>query len=283
MFRLKLQLSPMPELRDKDGTMISLYRSRIIVLGKSIKVRMLDLDKPYYHNGSSGRIRVVLGPSPDQYTKPIAKNYLLNVTLSDNDKEIFSGSRLIPELSDQTGLIMESFEFNSSEESGDLKICAEVHSSENELYEKYCYAILASQVTRKPEIIETNWSYDSGRKEILVKMCAKDRYGGLVNGSAAALISSKGTGNLIAARDNISITPCADINLPLEPGNYSLTVNNLETNRQWTYDVSAIDAVEEADANYLKVIAVLMALLLAAAIAVHVKKTKYGHKNEGAH
>ena len=274
------------EVRDLEGRTISLYRSRIVVHGKTAKIRMLDIDKPYYHQGLDGRIRVVLGPSPDQDNKSVSVNSTLKVYLGDGNGEIFSSSRVIPEISIQGGLLSETFNFNSTMETRDLTICAEIYSDKNELYEKYCYEIPESAVSKKARDIESEWNYDSAVKELNVHLCSKDQYGGSVNGAAAILISSKETGIIITSKDNISLIPCADINFPINHGNYTLTVNNIETNRQWTYDVEALgencnQGICEGDyGNYLKALSVLMALLLLAAVVIYVKKIKYGHKDE---
>jgi hypothetical protein len=135
------------ELKDSFGRIVSLYRSRVVVMGESARIRKMAVDKSYYGAGDLGRVMVLVGPSPDSYTNPVTLNATVSVFINSGGETLFTGSSVVPELSGLSypGFVFESFNFTSSRELRVFEVCSQVVSSSGLLFDRYCYLVDSSK------------------------------------------------------------------------------------------------------------------------------------------
>jgi len=233
------------ELLD-NGRYLSLYRSRIVVLGETAKIRKAVTDKPSYDVGDKGRIFVLIGASPDHYTQPVTYNSTVSVYITDLEKnrEVYRGTSFIPVLSlyENSGLIPKVFEFNSTERLRNFSVCSEVSSNSGMLYDKYCFIIDSSKIKPADGPVRTpnvSWTYVPEKNTLRITLCSPDAIE--MKAGAFLLFPDK---SMAAFADGLVLAPCAVTDLPAGYGKYALVVNDLETNKQNIYDVDILAGSE---------------------------------------
>jgi len=95
------------ELREENGRMVSLYRSRIVVSGEAARIRKAASDRIYYNAGDSGKVYAPDRTFPGS-GQPIRyiKNAEVSVSVrSKSGEEIYSKSSVLPELSVERGFV----------------------------------------------------------------------------------------------------------------------------------------------------------------------------------
>jgi LPXTG-motif cell wall-anchored protein len=217
--------------------LLSLYRSRIIVMGETAKIRKLTISNSSYSAGDIGKALVLVGASPDHYTKPSMENITVLLSIKDleKNKEVYTGTSLITVLNIDLneGLEPLEFEFKNNVALNNFSVCAAV-SSQDQQYDRYCFIIDTSKI--KPKIdargaLNSSWAYDSSTGTLQVNICSTVPG----NRSAAAILMSEGT--VVASADNIVLAPCGQADLSTGIGKYSLVINDLYSNQQYFSEV----------------------------------------------
>jgi len=141
------------EILDGDR-LVSLYRSRLIIMGKAARVRKLYTDKYYYPANSTAILTTLVGGSPDHWSNPIVKNVELETKISDLiGGENYSRKVWIGELSPKNFYVAKNLTFNIKNKLSDFKVCAKLFSGEI-IYDNYCYVVNSSLFeTNKHKII----------------------------------------------------------------------------------------------------------------------------------
>ena len=232
-YAIRLELS-------ENGRTVSIYRSRIVVLGPTAKIRKMALDKLYLQKGDSEKIMLLVGPSPDGYTD--VRNANASISISVEGTQVYSDSKLIPLLSATNVtaiLVPEIFEFTSPQELKTYVLCSRIESDKGELYDSYCITIDPSKIMPTETVINVSWDYDYAGSVLNVSLCARDASGLAANSKEAVLLLNK-SGSIEAVKDDVMLTPCSDIALNADIGEHTLLVNDLNTNRQTGTDIIII-------------------------------------------
>lgn len=235
------------ELKDKDGNTVSLYRSRLIVLGKTAKIRKIAIDKPYYKSGDNGHIDVLVFGSPDHYTKPVVHNAELTVSLKnlDTGKKIFEDSAIAPELSDN--LFYRRFSFSADEELKQFEVCAKIESKDNEPYDNYCFTVYSENFISGKHEITFEEKYNINAQKIIETICVFDISGLSANTRAEILFMPQDMSSILDKR-TVEIDGCTTLyyNADIEK-TYSLILTDFQEKKQHrhTIVVPELDIVEE--------------------------------------
>ncbi len=236
------------ELADAGGRMVSLYRSRIVVMGATLKIRKLALDKAYAKEGGNATIMILVGASPDHYTMPVVKNASLSVSVYglDGGDAIYSGSSIVPEISMRTqGFVSKAFFFNVPREMKGFKVCSKVESNAGELYDSFCYSIDSASFGMTENVIKTSWESDAASGLLKVGMCSED-VSGIASKTSSAVIILDGNGNVAGSEENVALDPCGSASFNLGPGSYVLLVNDLGSGAQMRYDGVVVSSAGSA-------------------------------------
>jgi hypothetical protein len=140
--------------------LVSLYRSRMVVMGATARVRQLYTDKHFYSDEDLN-VTVLVGGSPDHYTYPTINNANLEVTIKSlNDGEIYSDSVVIPELSKDNFFVKKSFILGVKGEMSKFEVCAKLTSSDLVVYDNYCYVVDSTRFDQSNKhLLELNEEY----------------------------------------------------------------------------------------------------------------------------
>lgn len=273
------------ELLNNQNELVSLYRSRLIVEGISSRIRKLYTDKYYYEN-SPAKVFVLLSGSPDHYTRPLAKNLDLEVTLTNNKNgETLSKNFKIKELK-TGGFIREEADFYIKGKLNNFEVCANL-SSLGKMYDSYCYKTLSSNfVSKKHSITLIQKFFDNSTYKGV--LCVKDNYTG--NGVETSLSILERTNGIplsvINGKVNSGNDFCLPINLKIKnKSNYSLDVNDLSTNQEKVFYINKMNKKNPQNTSNVKnssksskiseiVIGVLIILLVLFGIILIIKFIK---------
>jgi len=227
------------ELREENGRMVSLYRSRIVVSGEAARIRKAASDRIYYNAGDSGKVMLLIGPSPDQVTHPVIKNAEVSVSVrSKSGEEIYSKSSVLSELSVERGFVPVLFNYTVPAALRDYTVCSRVVSSGGSLFDEYCFYVDSGGVN--PEmLVNLSVAYDFPRSLFEIGLCVIDPAGLRSEANVSTVLMRSSDSNVIDYADGISLSPCRVIELKAPQGEYSLVINEKGTNRQFTYQIEA--------------------------------------------
>ena len=224
------------ELSDSGRTM-SLYRSRIVVTGETAKIRKAAVDKDSYSAGEYGKVFLLIGASPDHYTRPVLNDSLVTVYIRDAETgaEVYRRAETVAVLSADMNDGMHSmiFPFKSGGVLRNFEVCSEIASKAGVLYDKYCFTLDSLRFPHPQRTqLNVSWVYDASAKSLLATICSP----GPSEGKAAAILFSSDQ-NVVASADGLVLSLCAQAFLPAGPGDYVLAVNDLENYKQAQYPV----------------------------------------------
>jgi len=197
------------ELKDSDG-LVSLYRSRVVVLGKMAKIRKLYTDN-YYYNNESMKVNVLVAGSPDHYTNPIVEDIFLKVAVSDLVKDVVVGvkTKVIGDLDSENLFAKADFEFDVVGKLYEFLTCAEL-------------------------LVEFNESFDDEGSS--GSICV---YNGITGEAVdSELFVSVKQGALIVVQERRVVDNCFDLVFDMEKGkNYDILVQDMRTNQDFYFDM----------------------------------------------
>lgn len=258
----------------KNGNILSLYRSRIVVMGESAKIRKIYPDKIVYGN-ENAKVSVLVGPSPDHYNKPTTKNVKLTVKLTNSDGKSYEKSQTISEIA-STDLLMKDFSF-SVKELRDYEICGKIESSTGELYDSECYNVIASKFSSSQHLIELEQNFQENRFN--GKICIKDSLTKeAVNTKISIMVMENSSVMFIEERE---VQACSDLSFQITPGvNYLLKVYDQGTDQEYNFNIykeaekETIGKITEIKWYYWVIVIIVLILVLIIIIKA-VKKRKY--------
>ncbi len=226
------------ELKNLEGNTLSLYRSRIIVKGKTAKIRKLAVSKPFFKEDETGKIYLLIGASPDHYTKPVVKNVKCSVKLTDllSKKIIFESEKIIPKLSYEENLILEpiTFEFTTEHELKKFEICSTLKSEGGKIYDEYCYTIDSNKFVFGKKFT-LNYTYEN--QVLNAKICSIDNSGMYVPSEVKVILLN--TEDKTTQEKGGKINDCSNFEfIDVEKGVYELIVNDIESKKQFTFTVN---------------------------------------------
>jgi hypothetical protein len=237
------------ELKNLEGNTLSLYRSRIIVKGKTAKIRKLAVSKPFFKSGETGKVYVLVGTSPDHYTKPVIQNVKSEVILKDlnSGETVFESSKIIPKLSASENIILKAvqFEFTTQGDLRKFEVCSRVKSSENKIYDEYCYIVNSNNF-----VFGKNFtlSYTYVNQTLDTKICVADNSGMPVTADVELLLLRRDEDSL--KEKTLKIEGCSNTKFSsVKNGVYDLLINDME-GRQFKFFLNLTQDVVERSESY---------------------------------
>jgi len=223
------------ELKDQNQRTLSLYRSRTVVEGPTGRIRRMDSDKSYLKANESGRMRVIISAAGDGSS--LKKATLKAWVLDDSGKRAFIWNTSLPEMSmENNGLLETYIDYFSPNDMDAMTLCASIESAAGEKYDDYCYK-MDSQDMPSETVVSANWIYDRENSSLEVRLCASDALGRPVRSSVSLVIMGS-EGRVYYRSESMVLDPCMHAVSPLDRGNYTLVVGELESGRQQTYEIS---------------------------------------------
>lgn len=225
------------ELKDKDGKLVSLYKSRIVTLGETVKIKKLSVNDVDFDVGAKGWISTLITGSmfPTQATVSNAK---LTVSLTDlnTDKEVYKESVVVPEVKTDDR-IANKFTFSTTEILNKFKVCAETSAQGGEIYDKYCYNVNFQDFPVGEHQFTVDKSYNSKTKELSLNLCALDEYKELTSANVEIEFFVPEPFTLIKEQ-NLSIVGCEELKLTVEEGIYKLVVRDLDLKEHFEFPLN---------------------------------------------
>ncbi len=159
------------ELKDSEKTE-SLYRSRIVVVGTTSKVRKISASDFEFNANENAKIRVMLGPSPDHYNNPAFTGFELKLSVKDlqDNSTIFLGSEQIAEVKENYP--EKEFSFAVQKATGHFQACAWTEKN-GTVFDKECLEFDASKFSKpeKEPQIKVSWNYDYAEETLAIEFC----------------------------------------------------------------------------------------------------------------
>lgn len=239
-----------------DGNkLLSLYKSRIVVMGESAKIRKLYSDKVVY-DSEKARVTVLVGSSPDHYTNPTTKNILLDVKLTNNDGKTYEKSESIAQLAaGEYSLKTLSFDVSNLR---DYEICATINSGD-EVYDSECYKVLAEKFHSNSNIIELQQSIKNGKFE--GNLCVKDSVTLLPSKADVSVMATKNSEPIIL--EDRTINNCSSISFDFDQtAKYELRVFDKQAGKEKVFNISADSERSISKSTYLYIILIVLILIL---------------------
>ena len=281
------------EVKDKNGETKSLYRSRLIVTGKTAKIRKLWIGKRYYNAGETVEINTMLFGSPDHYTYPVVNNANLLMSLKDldNGKTVFQNTEVIPELSTDAGLVSRKFEFVSKSALSRFEVCAEITSENNGIYDRHCIEIDSAKFSsnvRKYSLNEKK--FDAQTMKFSANLCAADGSDMPVYANIEIDITDLNNRNSVMSA-KLNIDECSPLEFAFKSQtDYRMLINDEDVNRQYRFEFTSPkteksepqgkeDDEKDEDKNYL-IIAAIAIVLIAVILAYAYSRIKSGENIE---
>jgi len=263
------------ELKDSVG-LVSLYRSRVVVLGVMANVRKLSTDK-YYYNDEEMAINVLVGGSPDHYTFPVTENIFLKVTVTDliEDEVVGMKTKQIGDLDVNNFFALEEFKIDVSGKLYNFETCAELTNSEmNELYEKYCYITDASNFPSLIHEVKLEGSFIED--EFNGTVCVYEGItGDPVDSELFVLVNQ---GSLAVVQERQVADNCLGLEFDSNPGKeYNILVQDMETNQDFNFEVQSDKIIFGISSNvwlYIILIGILIIVVILVIIVLSYKKRR---------
>ena len=218
----------------ESGRLVSLYRSRLVVMGKTARVRQLYTDKHYYSNEDLN-ITVLVGGSPDHFTNPTVKDVTLEASVKNlGDGKVYSKSVLISELSKDNFFVKKSFNLGIDGEMSKFEVCAKLTSSSLMVYDNYCYIVDSSLFESNKHNLLLNEEYADGG--FVGQIEVKDFYTKLlVKTDLFVVVKEEGNYLLSKTYDNVST---AEISFGISAGkDYTVLVQDKRTLQEVSFEV----------------------------------------------
>ncbi|MEM5874628.1 MAG: hypothetical protein QW641_01715 [Candidatus Aenigmatarchaeota archaeon] len=148
---------------DEAGNIYSIYRSRVVVLGETAKIRKILIDKLPLVKNDEFSIFVKIGTSPDHYTKPVITNINVKISLLDEKRNIIKEwKKVIEKLSSNDNILYNIIEIKDKIDKNINKfyVCADIG------YENYCLFYDFSQYENDYLIQLVDWN----KEEVVLKI-----------------------------------------------------------------------------------------------------------------
>lgn len=216
-----------------DGELHSMYRNRLIVEGKTARIRRMAVSKPYYASGDTLAVNLVTGTAPDHYTDPVMRDMDVTMTVEnlETGTTVLEQTSQINRLSSVTLLDSRWFNTSVSEELYRYRVSAEIVSQDGQTYDQYSYVVDASAFAgdvSQVELREYNYADGSMQAEI----CGRSDSGVPAEFDAELVLMDNAS---VAAETTATIEGCGTVTLDgVERGSYELLVN---ADQQYRFDV----------------------------------------------
>ncbi len=214
--------------------LVSLYESRLLVMGKDARVRQLFTDK-YYYDNEKMNVTVLVGGSPDHYTNPIVTDVKLEVKVLDQDSnKKYSKEVSIGNLSRGNFFVKKSLLIGIHNQLYNFKVCAKLFSN-GIVYDNYCYIVDASSFHSNRHTINLNRRFNGDTFNGTIYI--KDFY---TNSSVMTdlfiLVKKDGAYLYSKVVNNVSTYP---ISFKIEQNkDYTITVQDKKTTQEKVFNIS---------------------------------------------
>lgn len=236
------------ELRDADGRLLSLYRNRSIVYGPTAKIHKLSISDYSFKKGDSGRIDLLVGPSPDHYNEPTFTDFTLKAwieNIRDRNVVVFTEQLQIASIASATAeLKSETFSFTALADLDLFKVCALIEK-DGVQHEFYCYVVDASKFPAKVQKSEiaVKWDYDYDKRKL--NLFFSNEVEAVKEISASFMLMDFAANDLVANKMLEGKSPLNDY-IAVEPGNFVLILNNFATGKQQRIDINLKETAQAA-------------------------------------
>lgn len=259
----------------KNGKILSLYRSRIVVFGESAKIRKIYPDKIVYGR-EEAKINVLVGPSPDHYNSPTIRNVKLTVKLTNLDGEVYEKSETINEIA-PNNFLKKEFSF-SVKELRDYEICGKIESSMGEVYDSECYRVILSKFSSLIHLIELEKSYEEDNFK--GKLCVKDALTNLLVDTKVSILVTEN--NSVVVMERREISGCSDLTFKIKENVvYELKVYDKTTSQEFRFEIAkeaeketGIGKIIELGKNYWFLGIILLIIIVVVIILIIRKRGK---------
>jgi len=230
----------------KGGELLSLYKSRVIVVGKTARIRKLYVNKPYFRKGENMKLNVLVGTSPDHYYYPEMRDSSIQISVKDlnSNKVIYSNSTKIDELSKKNVLVPLEFNFIAPVELSKFEVSTKILSAEGRVYDKYNILINSKNFASELKNITLFKKYNLKNHLLSLKLCAFDKDGIPVKTEMQTILRDN-ISKKILKEEKLMAENCAWLNCSSSPGKiYLLTVN---AGKQFEFQINISEIINETN------------------------------------
>ncbi len=220
----------------QDNQKLSVYKTRVIVIGETARIRKLYVNKPYFKENDALQINMLVGTSPDHYTKPTMKDLTASVEVIDlsTGALVLRSSKKISELSSENKLILVNFTKKLKKQLSNFKVTGKIVSSKKEVYDVYEIVVNSENfVSGVDNITVALENYDSETRNLTIKICTFNKDQIPVSTEIQAILRDDLN---IIKNQKLSCSPCTYLNFIAEKQNYTLFVS--ANKQQFNFPIS---------------------------------------------
>ena len=235
----------------KNDELLSLYKSRVIVVGKTARIRKLYINKPYFRKGNHVIINVLAGTSPDHYYYPEVVNSSVQVFVKDlnSNKVVFSESKKINRLSKENVLVPAKFEFTTPVKLSNFELASKIMSDKGKIYDKYSVTIDSKNFASELENITLSANYNPETYLLSLKLCAFDKNGLPVKTNMQAILRNNSSRKILK-EEILKAENCAWLNFTTPAGKKYLLTINAKKQFEFQLKVPKINKIQKESGKY---------------------------------
>lgn len=213
----------------ENGSLVSLYRNRIIIQGPSAKIKQLWLSTPNLRVGKKTTFHLLLGSSPDHYTKPDFRDFDVQLWIEKNGNRLFEKDEHIVSLPSDEVERKIAIDYIPQKDEDSFTVCSEIVKA-GISYDKYCYDVVPLQDNRSGRgRVDFDAKFVPASSELKVRLCGFDAKGVAQGIDATLSLVDAVTGSEIRTED-VQTQDCFDSQIPVERKKYLLVLDDIKNN-----------------------------------------------------
>lgn len=164
----------------EENRIVSFYRNRSIVSGGTAKVRKLSINNYEFSQNDTGKITLLVGPTPDHYSLPAFTDFDAKVWIENIEEKgiVFEDKVRIPSISIQEMKTQDypsfEFPFTAKQALSHFNLCASIEKT-GTVFDKKCIEFDARKFSLPQEeiLVKTYWKYDGEKKQLEIEFCSE--------------------------------------------------------------------------------------------------------------
>ncbi len=239
------------EARDSQGRLVSLYRNRAIVTGPAARIKKLSISTQSLEPGKAAAISLLLGASPDHYTKPDLDDFDIRAWIDGNDgQRIFEKTEHVDSLKFWDAEREFEFPFTAQKSAKRFTVCASAEKNGTTI-DKYCFEALEladwkAQAAQKNGL-DVKADYSPANGSLAITVCPRPQDANLSGLDIGMLLIRQDSGQKLldtkfrGAQGGAEAARCYSETVRAEPAIYLLAVDDYLSGSQTdrTLDFSA--------------------------------------------
>ncbi|MBI4209998.1 MAG: hypothetical protein HY544_00630 [Candidatus Diapherotrites archaeon] len=225
------------EVRDADNRVVSLYRNRAIVLGATARIKKLDISGTALSDGKPSTISMLLGASPDHYTKPDFSDFDVRVWVEAGAK-VFEKAEHIDSLPFSEVERDLSFTFIPTKAADTFRVCASVEKAGKEM-DSYCFNVrplgIENVVGAQTGRIEVGTSYSGSDGRLSLSICGFDSFGRPESLDIGVLLLTASGEKALS--DSFGAGNCYGQSIGIDSGKHLLIVDDFRNRSQYSKEL----------------------------------------------